>query len=213
MSEEFKELFEQYLDEDLIEAKKREDEKEIRYELHHTNKHVESRYTINDAIMIGDFVNNYLDIEGDCSNLWLSGLKDLNSPFLFGVSNDFANENVKLVRNRTLLLVIDGKGHRGTYVNPNLIKNILDFDYEDYEKQKEIEKRLDDFRKAGVQNLDLLGEYMARCLELADVRDKVAAYEEQLAITESGCDFMQLMKDTHKMGQFQRLRKKEIKND
>ena len=94
MSEEsFYDLFEQYLDEEEIKSKKELDLEEKSEDIINTD----SPFTIEDTITLNDFVNNFLMIECDASNLYHSGLKDLKCQYVVGVSNDFANKNPETV--------------------------------------------------------------------------------------------------------------------
>ena len=143
MEENFLELLEQYLDEEEIAMKKKEDKIEEEREL---NIKTESNFTREDSISIDRYVNEFLGIPGDCSNLLHCGLKDLKCDYIMGIDNNFANKNPELVKQGYLLLVIDSHNKRGTYVNPFYLKK-----YVSKEAEKELtifsRKRLNDLKK------------------------------------------------------------------
>ena len=142
--ENFYELLDEYLDSEEIESKKKLDKEQEEKE---NSIFSDSPFSIEDTITLNDFVNNFLMIKCDASNLYHSGLKDLNCPYVVGVSNDFANKNPELVKQGYLLIVIDCKKHRGTYINPVYLKKVLDKN--DIEKEYEMfgKKRIHDLRK------------------------------------------------------------------
>ena len=73
--------------------------------------------------------------------LWHSGLKDIGSPYLFIVGNDYANKNVDKVYDGELLLVTDAKKNTRTYINPFLIEQLLNAD-KTAERLKVVKARL-----------------------------------------------------------------------
>ena len=75
------------------------------------------------------------------STLWHSGLKDLGSPYLFIVGNDYANKNVDKVYDGELLLVTDAKKNTRTYINPFLIEQLLNAE-QTAERLEEVKARL-----------------------------------------------------------------------
>ena len=123
--------------------------------------------------------------------LWHQGLKDIGSPFVMGVSNEYANKNPDRVYDGELLLVIDSKGNRGTYINPRYLQELLHND--------ELKKELSILRRTGVRDLELLADYMDECLRL----------QTQI---ENNKKFERMLRETHKIGKFKEL-KKEIKHD
>ena len=156
LDENFMDLLEFYLDEEEIEEKKESDfMAEQREQLKNFS---DSNFTVEDTITIGGFVNDYLEIPGDCSKLWHSGLKDLGSDLVMGVDNNFANKNPELVKQGYLLLVMDARNKRGTYVNPFYLERIL--------AKEEVERELDVFSKAGVHDLEKVVEYYNKYMEL-----------------------------------------------
>ena len=207
--EELMQLYEEYIDEEIIQTIVDEDSKEELQLFNTNNKHVDTKYSDSMTISIIDFVTQYLwlgytpakaedeklkrkveredhrvnrdynrttkhykflkneiaqstdeDMEravkeytirqdnNDASSkervniknqpgrsytlgtfnygtLWHSGLKDLGSPYLFIVGNDYANKNVDKVYDGELLLVTDAKKNTRTYINPFLIDQLL----------------------------------------------------------------------------------------
>lgn len=117
----FYELVEQYLDPEAIKEK---------YELDDTFEEKDvvsskSPFSISDAITINDYVNNFLNIKVDASNLYHCGLKQINCPYVIAVSNNFSNKNPEYVKLGFLLIVIDANNNRGTYLNPFYINQLL----------------------------------------------------------------------------------------
>ena len=187
--ENFLELFEQYLDEEEMELKKKNDEEEEEKKKIFTD----SPFTIDDTISIGRFVNDFLNIQGNCSDLYHSGLKELGSNYVMGVDNNFANKNPELVYQGYLLIVIDAKHHRGTYVNPMYLKKLLD--------QKNLKKEFKLFLRKSLNDLRKLEEYLKKYHEL----------EQQIQTNEK---FYKMLEETHKVGKYKRLlRERKDNND
>ena len=188
--ENFLELLEQYLDNEQIESKKRNDQEEDKKQDHITS---ESNFNIEDTISIGRYVNDYLGIPGNCSKLYHSGLKELGCSYVMGVDNNFANKNPELVRQGYLLLVIDARGNRGTYINPYYLQKLMTKD--------NIEKELKAFSKKKQIELTKLSEYYRKYLEVK------AEYD-------NNNKFYNVLRETHKVKQLKKLMKKEdVKND
>ncbi len=148
MEENFLDLLEQYLDEEEIELKKREDF--IQEEQEKNIIQTESNFSKEDSISIDRYVNEFLGIPGDCSNLLHCGLKDLECDYVMGIDNNFANKNPELVHQGYLLLVIDSHNKRGTYVNPFYLRKYISKDAERelklfYKKRLHDLKRLEQF--------------------------------------------------------------------
>ena len=144
--ENFLDLFEQYLDDEEIELKKKLDKESDDIKKISTN----SPFSIENTIPIGQFANEYLKMDGDCSNLYHSSLKEFGNKYLIGVDNNFANKNPELVYQGYLLIVLDAKHHRGTYVNPMYLKKLLD--------QKNLKKEFKLFNRKRVSDLRKLEE-------------------------------------------------------
>ena len=188
--EDFLMLLENYLNEEEIEKKKRLDEEIVSVSKIHTD----SPFTIADTIPIGKFVNEYLGIQGNCSNLWHSGLKELESDLLFGVDNNFANKNPEAVRSGFLLLVIDARNNRGTYINPRYLENLLN-------QGDDLNKAYDALRRKRINDLQKLADYYTQYVELSEL----------ININER---FYKVLEDTHKVGKYRKLlKKRKDKND
>ena len=182
--ENFLEMLEEYLDEEEMELKRQEDE-------HDENKKylTDSPFNIENSISIGKFVNEYLNIQGDCKDLYHSGLKELGSNYVMGVDNNFANKNPELVYQGYLLIVIDAKHHRGTYVNPMYLQKLLD--------QKDLKKEFKLFNRKRVNDLRQLEEYLRRYEELS----------QQIQTNER---FYKLLQETHKVGKYKKLLRERV---
>ncbi|MCR4581240.1 MAG: hypothetical protein K5666_01870 [Bacilli bacterium] len=184
-------LYEQYIDDQTLqEINEADNLEESGYKIVRKG-YSEARFPEELLIPISDFVNYYLGITGNCKNLWHSGLKDLGSIYLFGVDNNFANKHPDKVYTGELLLVVDARGNVGTYINPNLIKNLIE--------SEDAQVELRHLRKTGVQTLALAGEYIQKCIELQLQLDATAGY-------------MDLIRATHKVGKYKQL-KERIKHD
>ena len=118
--ENFAEMLEDYLDEDEINYKKKlDDTKEI--QKNNTSKY---KHNFENTITIYEFVNDYLGVNHDCENLKHIGLKSFKSPYIIGVSNDFAIKNKEYVFKNEILIVIDAYNNPAAYINPTLLKQI-----------------------------------------------------------------------------------------
>lgn len=122
--ENFYELVNQYLDLESI-YEKLEKDKEVE---NHSDSLKKSPFSIDDTISINSFVNKFLNIQTDATNLYHCGLKKLNCPYVIGVSNEFANKNPEYVKLGFLLIVIDAHKNRGTYFNPIYLHKVLEMD-------------------------------------------------------------------------------------
>lgn len=80
------------------------------------------------SITIREFVNDYLEVEHDCYGLTHRGLKTFNNPFVFGVSNEFAEKNPDCVFRKEVLVVYDSKKNKGTYLNPHFLRKLTDLE-------------------------------------------------------------------------------------
>ena len=118
--ENFAEMLEEYLNEDEINYKKKLDD------IKETQKNTISKFKHNfeNTISIYEFVNDYLEVEHNCENLKHMGLKSFNSPYIIGVSNDFAIKNKEYVLKNEILIVVDAYNNPAAYINPILLKQI-----------------------------------------------------------------------------------------
>ena len=175
MDENFIDLLDEYLNSEELEMKRKNDEMNI--VKHDIPPKTESPFTEEDFISIEKYVNDYLGIKSNCYKLWHCGLKDLQSPYVMGVSNDFANKNPELVKEGYLLLVLDTKHNRGTYINPIYLDRILNKE----EAEKEL-KVLSHQRNVDLQKLDMFYKQ----------------YQEQKILVETNERFYDVVRETHK---------------
>ena len=172
--EDFKELLENYLDEEEIAKKREEDSSE---ELEIKNNKTINNFHI--TISIQDFVNYYLGTEHDCKNLKHRGLKSFNNPYVIGISNDFATKNPDYVRRNEILVVIDDYGNPGTYINPNLLRKIKTM-----EECKHLLKLL---QKVRIYNLEKINKLYT---EYMNIQNKILDLEK---IYVDGCDLLYVL--------------------
>ena len=148
MSENFEELIEQYWDEKSVEEKINNDEQTDEEEVVKYDSRIDSPFGVADEISINDFVNEYLNIKGNYTKLRHFELKNMNCPYVIGVSNEFADLNPAFVKQKKyLVIVIDHNGNRGTYVNPVLVHEYFNYDYK--EAKNELKQTL-----VGFENID-----------------------------------------------------------
>jgi len=128
--EDFSKMIDDYWDEEMVESKITADNVEEVEDVGYDSR-IDSPFTPADEISIDDFVNKYLDIKGNFSRFRHFELKTLNCPYIIGVKNEYADQNIDFVRNKKyLLIVIDRNGNRGTYINPVIAREFFDFDPE-----------------------------------------------------------------------------------
>lgn len=186
MGEEFTSLLEEYLDEDMIRMKREEDEALLGSESEKEGKHA-SPFGIENTISIDEYATHYLGLPGNYEMMLHCGLKDLKCPYVVGLDNRFANKNPELVYKGFLLLVMDYKRRRGTYVNPIYLKRVVTrLDEKALEVMERV--RVHDFLKAQF----LYQQYC--CLE------------EQIKKNQA---FMDLLKRLHKMEKVEELQRLE----
>ena len=218
--EDFVSMLDDYMDPEEIKQIVEEDEKEDQPQK--KNSHAtESKFPETIAISIKDYVEHYLGIpvipkvevvehtkykKGkkvktktttriNYDTLWHHGLKEIGSPLVFGVSNEYANDNPDKVYGGELLLVIDAKGNRGTYVNPIFIQKLIE--------SEDIEEELAKLRKTGIHQLDELEDYIRACVDLQLKYETTRKQNEKT---------LEVLKDNHKMRKYREL-KKELKKD
>ena len=144
-----------------------------------------------DEISISRFVNEYLGINADCSNLYHKGLKSFGSPLIIGVSNDTSSKCPDLIANGTLLKVRDSRGHLGTYINPDIIARYAE-SVENREKYESVLKTL------------RIREFN-RLQELYSQSDELEATLKQID------DYMDMITTITKTEQEERVKRKEIR--
>lgn len=218
--EDFMSMLDDYMDEEEIQQIVEEDEKEDRKQKRNSHS-TESKFPETIAISIKDYVENYLGIATipsveivertkykkgkrvstkkttrvNYDTLWHHGLKEIGSPLVIGVDNEYANKNPDKVYGGELLLVIDAKGNRGTYVNPAFIRQLIE--------SEDIELELKKLRRTGVKQLEDLEEYIKTCLDLQIKYDSTVDQNKKT---------LDVLRETHKMNKYKEL-KKEIKHD
>ena len=112
-------------------------------------KRKEKRFDrVSDAITMKRFVNDYLGTSGvSCDNLRHVGLKSFENPLVIGIDNKIVDKNPEYVKTGKVLIVIDSKGDRGSYINPNLLIDLADKD-DLINMKKNLEKiRIKDLRE------------------------------------------------------------------
>ena len=119
--DEFSRILEDYLDEEEINKKIENDRSKSVKKTSQNKNHKNEFYK---TISISEFVYQYLGTDHDCTNLKHQGLKSFKNPYVVGVSNDFAHKNPDCIIRNEILVVIDSFGNPGTYINPNLLKDI-----------------------------------------------------------------------------------------
>ena len=191
--ENFYELLEQYLNVQEIEEKRKLDDDVVENDVALSS---DSPFTLADTISINDYVNNFLMIKSDSSNLMHCGLKDLNCPYVVGVSNDFANKNPELVKQGFLLIVTDVKRKRGTYINPVYLRKILE--------KNDIEREFALFSRKRVHELERIVSLYSEYIVLKDM-------------VETNQAFYNLLEEQNKLRKLKEIRKYEemgeIKDD
>lgn len=188
MEENFIELLEAYLDEEEIKSKKNSDISmgEGYNELCGRNS---SPFSVENAISIHEFITHYLGMKGDYQKLLHCGLKELNCPYVVGVDNRFANRNPELIYRGYLLIVLDYKKRRGTYINPIYLKEIL---------ENQNEKDLKIFLRKQLH-------------ELSELENYFKTYNCLLERVENSRQFLELLIKLHKEKQLDEIKRLESK--
>ena len=75
-----------------------------------------------DEISIFKFINEYLNIDGDCYRITHQELNELQGALIIKVSNYTVERCPELVANGSVLKVVDSKGKLRAYINPRLIE-------------------------------------------------------------------------------------------
>ena len=184
--EDFEKLLEDYLDfEQYGEKDKDLDISECKSTI------TESPFTQEDSISISKFVKYYLEFNCDAKDLYHSGLRELQLDYVIGIDNNFANKNYEYVKRGFLLIVIDAKKKRGTYLNPFYIKKYLERD--------NVDKVLSTFQKIQQIEFEKLNEYFNKYLEVSIKFEEIEKFKT-------------LLLETHKMSKIRKLERR-IKND
>lgn len=121
-----------------------------------------------DSISIGQFVSQYLEINVDCTNLKHKGLKSFDSPFVIGVSNSYADKNPELVKKGFLLLVLDCKKNKGTYINPIALRSLLD--------KELVEDELRELQKIRTHNFEEMNDFFQKYMEVAQMQEQLERF-------------------------------------
>ena len=187
--EDFSKMIDEYWDDEMVQSKITADQEDDVDEEEFVDSRIDSPFTPADEISIDDFVNRYLDIKGNFSRFRHFELKTLNCPYIIGVKNEYADQNVDFVKNKKyLLIVIDRNGKRGTYINPVIAREFFDFNPED--AKEFMSQRKNDFEH--------LVEFFENYLK---IKAKYEAYQE----------FFNILKETKKIMKFKSIKKFENK--
>lgn len=143
----------------------------------------ESVFTDDDTISISKFVNTYLDVDIDCSNLYHEGLKELLDVYqtpniitpadlLVPLPNKIAEEQPELVYQGYILLVIDNKrgGVRKDYLSPFILREILRKPY--------VEERKSELMKKGINDLKCINAYTKQFYTVCQELSTIELYEQ-----------------------------------
>lgn len=187
--ENFEEMLEKYLDDEEMKSKYIEDEKENVVEIKNIVKKIGNNFE--STISISEFVSCYLGTEHKCKNLKHKGLKSFNNPYVIGISNEFAIKNPDCIIRNEIVVVIDDYGNPGTYINPNILKQIKNMEeYKNtrnllekiklhnldnidilYNEYNNIIKKIDELEKTYIDSCDLL-----KCLEKKYILREIRKY-------------------------------------
>lgn len=189
----FAELLEDYLDTKAINEKKEYDNNEIAKE----NKQMAilKGFLPEDTITIYSFLRDYLHTRTNGElDLTLTTLKYLGFPssYVMGVHEKFAKNNPELVHKGFLVMVKDPNHNRGTYINPVFIDKLL--------KNDEIEVKLHKFNSPQV-------------IDLKNLTDYYDEYQELLKEKEDNIKTYDVIKKTHKVKKFKKLKEIIGKSD
>lgn len=190
--ENFEEMLDDFIDENSINEKLESDD--IITDNKSVNKNNKNNSNFERTIPISQFVRDYLGTEHNCKNLKHKGLKSFKNPYIIGVSNDFAIKNPDCIIRNEIIVVIDDYGKPGTYINPNILKQIKSMEEyklalsileqiklydlksinELYTKYNEIAQKIEDLEKIYIDSCDLL-----MCLEKKYILKEIRRYVKQ----------------------------------
>ena len=190
MEENFKDLLDQYWNDEEVNEKLNNDLIEEEEEQQENNpviydSRIDSPFNVADEISINDFINEYLKIKGDYTKFRHYELRNMDCPYVIGVANEYADNNPDFVKKKKyLLIVIDRNGNRGTYVNPVIAHEFFDYDYEEAEKiiNNPEHEHVDEFIS-----------------ELRRIKAEYKAYQE----------FFNILRETKKITKFKKIEKYE----
>lgn len=177
MDENFKDLLEDYMDEDEILKKKKLDEMEEEKNIDKCKFLMEYK---DYAISIDEFLRRYLKVDTnkiDTSRLTHKNLKMLtiDNPLVVGIYNGYVDID-EIVR-RDYLLVYDCFGNIGSYLNPEKLMDLTRLEL--------IRNELKILKKSKIMALEDLGEFYSKFMMKKDEYDylnlKCSKYYEMLA--------------------------------
>lgn len=136
-----------------------------------------------DTISIKQFLFQYLNINSSCIRLRHCDLKKFESPLVVMVGNEYADKNPDLVKEGFLILVLDCKKDKATYINPTYLKNIVIakgiiakmeeiertkvYTFEDYKELYDLSKKLEEelskvsrseYYESDLEELEIMGK-------------------------------------------------------
>ena len=192
-NEVFAELLDEYLDIKAIEEKKEYDTEELAKE--EKKLAILRGFSSEDTITIYSFLRNYLHTRtsGDM-DLTLTTLKYLGfaSNYVMGVHDNFAKNNPELVHQGYLLMVKDPNRNRATYINPLFIDKLL--------RDDELKVKLQKFSST-------------KTIDLENLIDYYEEYQELLKEKEENKTTYDVIKKTHKVKKFEKLKEIIGKSD
>lgn len=198
--ESFEELLEQYMDDVQIENKISSDIDIVDHEEKSSKKRIGDNFLR--TISISEFVRNYLGTEHDCSNLKHRGLKSFKNPYVVGIPNEFAIKNPDCIIRNEIIVVIDSYGNPGTYINPELLRDI-----QNMEEAKIVLDILSSVSVYDLKDVKILYE------EFMMIIDTINALEQQYI---SGCDLLNqlqkksILREIRKYAKETQIKKREI---
>ncbi len=176
--ENFEDLLSEYLDEEIINEKIKQDNIESNKEQETQNRKSDITSLDEYAITIPEFVRNYLREETETSvdDLTHKQFKELtkDNPLVVGIFN--GDVDIDEVLKQDYVIVKDCFGHLGTYLNPERLRDFtrLDIVEKQYEKVKEM-------RRLWCKHVfEYYNKYCMAYQELMYLSNKCEVYEEIL---------------------------------